>query len=244
MVWNKKLLGKILRDGVMKEGLIDTLKPAVEAVQPELKKAQTVARQQLNEAGWSHCPDPAEAPREALRFQLNEIVRHLLQTPKSQAYYVLGELTGLVTLLLSAHPKLGGLLGLAQVMGLKVPGRRSGDRAAAISLNALLGNGRVARTMAEGGQALFSGNRAYEAAQQHARGYQQLNPLQQQVIDQCALIASMLAEESTATADIQAKCAILSQIVTSERQELLEGLLPEHQQGIREVLDQGLTAIS
>ena len=240
MVWNKSMLGKILRDGVLKDGLIETLKPAVEAAQPELDKAKAYANEVLEEAGLQQFPDPAQDPRGALKFQLNELVRHLLQTPKSQAFYVLGELTGVVTTLVSAHPKIGGLIGLAQAMGMRMPGQRSPERAAAASLMSILGPGRKAQAMAESGQAMLSANKAYEKARQHARQYQDLNEIQQHVVDQATLVAAMLNESSVTPQAINEAIEQLSTLLASNEEALYADLEYEHQAGIRWVCDKGL----
>ncbi|MBY6186543.1 hypothetical protein KUV89_07935 [Marinobacter hydrocarbonoclasticus] len=238
MGWGQ-LLGKVLRDGVLKEGLIETVKPQV---QPAVDEIRTASGQLLSESGLSQGPNPDTHPKEALQYQLGELVACLLQTPKSQTYYLMDELVGLVPTVLAAHPKLGGILGLARAMGVQIGRPGSGHGEAAVGLSSLLGGGRMAQTLARSGQAMLDGQQAYEVHASQARPWDQLTPLQQQVIEQCSLLAALLdgqPDADTAQAHRQAisdAIDALDTVLNRQDDALYEGLSAEHRQRLASLI--------
>lgn len=227
------LLGKMLREGVLEKGLIETVRPQV---QPAVEEIKAATGHLLAESGLKGAPDPATHPKEALQYQLSELVACLLQTPRSQAYYLMDEMVGLVPSVLAAHPKLGGLLGLAQAMGVQLGRPGAGQGEAAIGLSSLLGGGRMAQTLARSGQAMLNGQQAYEVHASQARDWDSLTPLQQQVVEQCSLLAALL--ESTPEQQDAGRCAhrraiadaieVLETVLNRQDDALFEGLGSEH----------------
>ncbi|WP_143165510.1 hypothetical protein [Ferrimonas marina] len=223
---------KVLEDGVLEEGLLGAMKPELKPMQPHLDDAKSALRQELAETGIL-----PEDPTEALPLFLDQLVAALLQAPKSQARYLLSELANLVPELLSLHPRLGGLIGLARAMGVDLPSRGHQQRATAASLNTLLGGNAWSRAMANGGQALLSSQQARRLDQDNARSYESLTELQRQAVDLATLIKTQLASEQEAQA-IRLACQQLSEVLAQP--ELAEGLLPQYQQALDQLVCQGV----
>ncbi|MBY5921626.1 hypothetical protein [Ferrimonas balearica] len=245
MGWGN-LLGKMLRDGVLEKGLIETVKPQV---QPAVDEIRTATGHLLTESGLKGAPDPATHPKEALQYQLSELVACLLQTPRSQAYYLMDEMVGLVPSVLAAHPKLGGLLGLAQAMGIQLGRPGSGQGQAAVGLSSMLGGGRMAQTLARSGQAMLDGQQAYEVHASQARDWDSLTPLQQQVVEQCSLLAALLestpeqegAQRSAHRRAIEDAINVLENVLNRQDDALFEGLGSEHRSRLAALIGQPMT---
>ncbi|MBY5992427.1 hypothetical protein [Ferrimonas balearica] len=238
----KSLLGKVLRDGVLEKGLIDTVKPALADAKPAVDEAREAADQLLTEAGVLNAPDPATDPKGALAHQLNALVACLLQRPKSQAYYLMGELAALVPQVLAAHPRLGGLMGLARALGVNLGRPGGGHGEAAAGLSTLLGGGRMARTLASSGQAMLNGRDAYEVHASQVRQWADLTPLQQAVVEQCGVLNALLEaqEEPEQTAELNQGIDQLEAQLRQQDETLYQGLDAAHQAQLDALLQAGL----
>ncbi|QIZ76681.1 hypothetical protein [Ferrimonas lipolytica] len=210
---------------ILDNGLIQEAKPLMEQHQEVVDNITSGGQNLLRDYGVLPEPDGHNDPLGALEYRLHQLVRHLFQLPKSEAFFLVSELVGLLPTVLAMHPKLRGLAGLSQVLGWQGNTTKTGK---ITSIAGALGGSPWLARVAQGGQGVVNGQQAYQQAKARERRYEQLNRLQQQVADLSTMLLALSRQSPVDSVSINQGITELERLLQTEFVQLVDGLDSEH----------------
>lgn len=137
------------------------------------------------------------------KSELNYICSCILQTDKKTAYNITNKAGEVLASKLAGLGVSGGILGLVSTFGTAGTGTAIGTLSGAAATNAtlawvggIIGGGMFAGTIITGGLAIASGAYAYKLFKSKPKEYEDLEPIDRQVVDKCIILIRFIDEQT------------------------------------------------